>query len=100
MTKAEAISVIKASGLFYIPAESAALHQSAISELEDALDIAIEALEQKTGYWVVKGGKYICSICGAGFGNAQLPYSFKFCPKCGGSMDGGVWYKDGGGGND
>lgn len=92
MTKEDAISVIKANGLFYVPAESVAFQM-----LEDALDMAIEALEQKTGYWIVKGGKYICSICGTGFGNAQLPHSFKFCPKCGGSMDGGVWCKDGGG---
>lgn len=40
----------------------------------------------QAGHWKVTGGKYICSNCGTGYGMAQLPYSFKWCPNCSARM--------------
>ena len=79
MTREEAINHLKDILAEATETEHAVCYVT--NEDADALEIAIEALERKTGYWSVKGGKYICPICGTGFGNAQLPYSFKFCPK-------------------
>lgn len=39
--------------------------------------------EPKKGKWIKKGGKHICPNCGSGYGNAQLPHSFNYCPNCG-----------------
>ena len=56
--------------------------------INEALDMAIEALEQepKIGRWIKSniGGAKVCSVCKAHMGLS----SFKYCPNCGSRMEG------------
>ena len=65
------------------------------ARLEEALDLAIKALEQperKKGEWIYYRetgygnpyGHFECSLCGDGYG-----YKANFCPNCGADMRGG-----------
>ena len=78
MTKKEAI---KELNTFKIGAKS---------ELgENALDMAIEALEQepKTGNWIKKGNTLSCPICGAVGEDIKSDYCFNYCPNYGAKME-------------
>lgn len=65
--------------------------------MRDALEMAIEALEQepKRGKWIDKGDFYVCSECGKRMTYAVLgpefsrAYAFMsdYCPHCGSPME-------------
>ena len=68
--------------------------RDALQEDYDALDMAIEALEeQKTGHWIIEriseigGDKWStnpkCSICGGEPYYSNSIYNYKYCPYCG-----------------
>lgn len=43
--------------------------------------------ENIKGKWIkLPNEKHICSNCGTGYANVQMPYSFNFCPNCGADM--------------
>lgn len=66
-------------------------------ECDNALNMAIEALEQepKRGKWVDKGDFYVCSECGNRMTYAVLGSEFSrayafmsdYCPHCGSPME-------------
>ena len=80
MTREEAIKNIKKHCYF----------ANLIPQAKEALDIAIEALEQepKIGYWIrVDETKVKCSECEVIHLIAQYPIGeIKFCPNCGTKM--------------
>ena len=54
---------------------------------DSSCDNYVELVELKHGCWEIFGNKRRCSICGTGYADVQLPYSFNYCPHCGASMD-------------
>ena len=91
MTKKEAIKVI--DGRFDI------MDYCESARLEEALDLAIKALEQperKNGKWIGKEQftnspefySWQCSVCGCVLEDPALDKPYPFCPNCG-SFNGG-----------
>ena len=92
MTREEAIQVIRANGLYYVPQNTPVFEM-----LIDAFDMAIEALKQperKTGKWIDLNATdrykrvkvydhFECPVC-----HARSSNDSKYCPNCG-SYNGG-----------
>ena len=60
---------------------------------DDAIDMAIKALEQepKTGYWIQVddiADAFDCSEC-----DARVSRKYNYCPKCGAKMESGDIYE-------
>ena len=59
----------------------------------EAIDMAIEALSERTGEWICKGDDYaVCSECGGSSGTQfdgvePIPKTTAFCTCCGARMN-------------
>lgn len=85
MTNKEAIKVLSALWSYKDP------HYSE-TEIREALDLAIKALEARTqGEWIpIYPLTDKCSLCnGEALDFNDYPYRSKFCPHCGAKMKGG-----------
>lgn len=83
MTNKEAIKILKdmMSDIF-VPTSD---------DQDDALDLAIKALEERpTGEWVREDNYVLCSMCNCGTHQPTLMGTpmFAFCPICGAKMKG------------
>ena len=83
MTREEAVKVI--DGRFEI------MDYCENEKLEEALDIAIKALEQserKKGKWIdSRDVSWMCSECGKWLDVLQGDVDMNFCPNCGAKME-------------
>lgn len=92
MTREEAIQIIK---YLKLDAKDYGLENKFMQEVVEAYDVAIEALEQKTGHWIYDKNieNWRCSKCGEtpktmGYcGTADfMAEHFKYCNHCGVGM--------------
>jgi hypothetical protein len=85
MTKEEAIEVLNDMKHAGLPKRRIHAHKE-----NEALEIAIKALERKKGKWetCMEGNAYRhkCTNCGALF---PFAYGYKYCPDCGARMEDG-----------
>ena len=89
MTRSEAKEILQAVK-FLLPIEAYT------DRAEEALDMAIEALERKRGEWIQQRDEYWgvfwfnCSVCGQKPPNDQFGQEWhsNFCPNCGADMRG------------
>ena len=84
MTKAEAIAMLKR--IQEPEAWEPQINQAAF----EALDMAIEALEQEpeTAHWIKVPDEetFFCSKCNARLYDEQIYLPFNYCPNCGAKM--------------
>lgn len=85
MTREEAISIMNVIIHMLEP-------QYDTDRIEDAVDMAIKALEQKKGEWKMESDPYgffekipVCSECGC---TTEMRKTYNFCPNCGADMRG------------
>ena len=88
MTKEQAIEILKyRTDLGY----GIVLEHGETSDIEKALDMAIQALEErKQGKWIDRPLFSKCSICGCEVSMCERKsQGYKYCPKCGADIRGG-----------
>ena len=78
MTRNEALEILQAVK-FLLPTEAYT------DRAEEALDVAIEALERPHGENISEDG-FLCSVCTFGDFGGFHGYEPNFCPNCGAEM--------------
>ena len=79
MTRNEALEILQAVK-FLLPIEAYT------DRAEEALDVAIEALERQHGKNISEDG-FLCSVCTFGDFGGFHGYEPNFCPNCGAEME-------------
>lgn len=81
MTMEEAIEILQ-NTMFIAPSEV---------NIDKAIDMAIEALSERTGEWIWSDEdmSWKCGNCGCVFEEIDWKPEYNFCPNCGARMKGG-----------